>query len=308
MDILLAVVTHLALPGALLLLLVAKPAANSVGFIFQSAALGTPALIMSLGGAEWLALSSHLRFLPAVAVAPCCLFGWRRRCHASRWPTAVRHKIGFVASIVCVVVEGSVLAIVVQGYTAPSGAALSLHRPLQHPRVVVLNGGSSLALNPHSEVDAQRYALDISAEDVWGRKHRGLRPQDLHDYEVFGVPVTAPCSGEVLALQTGQPDALGGREEPALPVGNGLALYCNGVTLVLAHLQDGSIRVQKGQLIQVGEVLGWAGNSGNTTEPHLHIHGVRGRVTERQPLLFDGEPVPLRFEPGNSWLVRGTRF
>jgi hypothetical protein len=308
MDFLLAIVTHLVIPGMLLFVLVAKPADSTLGFSFQCAALSAPALVMSLGGAEWLSISTHLRYLPLLAIAPCCFFGWRRRPSGARRQNHFRQKVGLVASVACVLVEGSVLAIIMQGFTTPQVPALSLHRPVQHPRLVVMNGGSSIALNSHFGVNAQRYALDISAENSWGRKYRGLMPRRLQDYEVFGVPVVAPCSGEVTGLQTGQQDLVGANVEARLPVGNGVALHCHGVTLVLAHLQDGSIRVQKGQLVRAGDVLASAGNSGNTTEPHLHIHAVRGRVTERQELLFDGEAVPLRFEPSGSWPVRGTRF
>jgi murein DD-endopeptidase MepM/ murein hydrolase activator NlpD len=146
------------------------------------------------------------------------------------------------------------------------------------------------------------------AQNAWGRRFRGVRPQSLQDYEVFGTSVLAPCSGEVSAIQSGYKDFDGAHSELTHPVGNGVALHCHGATVVLAHLQEGSVSVNKGQTVHAGDLLGRAGNSGNTTEPHLHIHAVQGRVTDPQQILFDGVAVPLRFEPGKRWAVRGTRL
>jgi murein DD-endopeptidase MepM/ murein hydrolase activator NlpD len=43
-----------------------------------------------------------------------------------------------------------------------------------------------------------------------------------------------------------------------------------------AHMQTGSLRVQVGQRIRTGQVIGLLGNSGNTTGPHLHFGIVDG--------------------------------
>lgn len=62
--------------------------------------------------------------------------------------------------------------------------------------------------------------------------------------------------------------------------------------VLIAHLKQGSLRVASGMPVQIGEPLGRVGNSGNTLEPHLHIHlekrmnGVVGRAV---PMVFDGE-------------------
>ena len=59
------------------------------------------------------------------------------------------------------------------------------------------------------------------------------------------------------------------------PLGNCIIIQPaaqQNVRVVLAHLMHHSITVQSGSVVQAGEIIGRIGNSGNTTEPHLHIH------------------------------------
>jgi serine/threonine protein kinase len=59
--------------------------------------------------------------------------------------------------------------------------------------------------------------------------------------------------------------------------------------LFLCHLQPGSITVQPGDRVATGQVLGRIGNSGNTSEPHLHIH------LQDSPTDDEGDGIPLYF-------------
>jgi murein DD-endopeptidase MepM/ murein hydrolase activator NlpD len=86
--------------------------------------------------------------------------------------------------------------------------------------------------------------------------------------------------------------------------GNYLALHCEGVTVAMAHLQGGSVTVANGDRVKVGQLLGRVGNTGQTSEPHLHMHAVRGRVVDPEVLGATGEPVPMVFGPDRAYLVR----
>jgi len=66
-----------------------------------------------------------------------------------------------------------------------------------------------------------------------------------------------------------------GPPDRASPAGNYVLLDCPRMTLLLAHLKRGSIRVRAGDLVEAGDFLGLAGNSGNSSEPHLHVHAER---------------------------------
>ena len=51
--------------------------------------------------------------------------------------------------------------------------------------------------------------------------------------------------------------------------------------VALCHLQEDSIDVRLGQHVHVGDVLGRCGNSGNSTEPHVHVQAIDDRDVER---------------------------
>jgi hypothetical protein len=64
----------------------------------------------------------------------------------------------------------------------------------------------------------------------------------------------------------------------------------------LAHLQRRSVRVAAGDPVTAGTPLGLVGNSGNTSEPHLHVHAETDA----------GEGVPMTFE--GRFLIRNDRW
>ncbi len=78
-------------------------------------------------------------------------------------------------------------------------------------------------------------------------------------------------------------------------------LLCRGYSVVLAHMQPGSVTVRVGETVKVGQLLGRVGNSGSTMEPHLHVHAVEGRQVDGRgiaaPVLVDG-----------AFLIKGDTF
>jgi len=77
-----------------------------------------------------------------------------------------------------------------------------------------------------------------------------------------------------------------------------------GITLLLAQLRPGSVVAAFGDRVRRGTRLGRVGNSGNSTEPHLHIHAVRGRETDPRAVIGTSEAVPLTFN--GRFLTRNT--
>jgi septal ring factor EnvC (AmiA/AmiB activator) len=81
-----------------------------------------------------------------------------------------------------------------------------------------------------------------------------------------------------------------------------VVLECEGVWILLAHMRRGSVLVAKGHDARLGDPVGQVGNSGNSGEPHLHLH-VQRPGTDSMP--FGAEPIPLTI--AGRYLVRGQR-
>ena len=93
------------------------------------------------------------------------------------------------------------------------------------------------------------------------------------DYYAFGKDIIAPCDGEVIMAVDGVHDNKPGDMDPIYTPGNSVIVRTgNNEYLVFCHFKQNSVRVKQGQKVKQGEVLGLCGNSGNSTEPHLHFH------------------------------------
>mgnify|MGYP001398998294 CR=1 FL=1 len=141
-------------------------------------------------------------------------------------------------------------------------------------------GGSDRLHNYHVDAPPQRHAYDFV---VWqgGSTFSGEGTQN-EDYYAYGQPALAPASGTVIAvvddLPENQPQVETDEQHPA---GNHVVIQTAEAEFVfLAHLQPGSITVEPGQTVESSQPIGLVGNSGNTSEPHLHIH------LQDQPELF----------------------
>jgi hypothetical protein len=193
----------------------------------------------------------------------------------------------------------------------PAGEAVDLAFPLRGGTFVVANGGSSALVNAHvaalddprfAPVRGQSSAVDIVAVNALGMRARGLWPGDASRYVIFGLPVLAPCSGVVSQAENTLPDLSPPRTDPRDPSGNRVLLDCGRFMVLLAHLKQGSVTVQAGQRIATGDIVGAVGNSGDSFEPHLHLHAQSRGVGA---LLLGGDSLVARFD--GRYLVRNDR-
>ncbi|WP_273565604.1 peptidoglycan DD-metalloendopeptidase family protein [Maribacter halichondriae] len=131
-------------------------------------------------------------------------------------------------------------------------------------------GGTTVEQNYHVDYPDQQYAYDILMV-ADGASYVG-DPKKNENYLVFGKEVIAPCNAKVAHVITGVHDNIPGELNPEQLTGNTVVLETeNGEYILLAHLKEGSIVVEEGQEVLQGEVLAQCGNSGNSTEPHLHL-------------------------------------
>ena len=128
-------------------------------------------------------------------------------------------------------------------------------------------------------------------------------PADPRRYHIFGTPVTAPCAGTVIVAVDGLTDMRIPELDESHLAGNHVILRCGTVDILLAHFRRGSVRVKTGAKVAIGTSIAEVGNSGSTSEPHLHIHAQRPGTSAA---LFSGQPIALRIE--GRFLTRNERF
>jgi hypothetical protein len=196
------------------------------------------------------------------------------------------------------------------GQIAPAGA-VDLAFPFESGRYLVANGGSTGRVNGHfmtlgpryARWRGESYAVDLIRIDALGFRTRERRllssPSDPRRYLTFGQPVVSPCSGRVEEAVQDRPDMPVPVRDRRNLEGNFVRLRCGAYVVLIAHFARGAVRVSAGQQVAVGTPLGLVGNSGNSDEPHLHIH-VQRPGPASAPL--SGDPLFVTF--GGRFLAR----
>lgn len=157
-------------------------------------------------------------------------------------------------------------------------------------------GGDTKAQNYHVVDRAQRSAFDFLIIGKGNKTYErsGTRNED---YFAFGQPIFAVCDGEVIDVITGVHDNKPGTMNPAQMLGNSVTLKtANDEYIVYAHFEKGTVKVKEGDTVRKGQLLGNCGNSGNSSEAHLHIHIQDG------PDIYAATGVKCYFE---SLMVKG---
>jgi Peptidase family M23 len=122
----------------------------------------------------------------------------------------------------------------------------------------------------------QRYAVDWEQLDADGLVYSGEK-EDPESYTIYGQEAIAAADGTVVKVIDGLPEQEPGELpqgiSPEEADGNSVILDLGGGNYAnYAHFQPGSVRVQEGERVERGDVLGLVGNSGNSLAPHLHFH------------------------------------
>ncbi|WP_335490206.1 M23 family metallopeptidase [Bacillus sp. JJ1773] len=161
---------------------------------------------------------------------------------------------------------------------------------------VVVWGGDTVQNNLiHVTWPSERWGYDLVMEPYdTGSKNN-------EEYGIWNKEVYSPVSGVVIAAYDGEKDIDPGSEDFILLEGNHVYIKIDetGTYLLLNHLKEGSVTVKEGDRVNPGDVIGRIGNSGSTSEPHLHIHHQRQDPTKvPHPILAEG--LPLYFEGING--------
>lgn len=168
----------------------------------------------------------------------------------------------------------------------------------------------------------QTYAIDLLYQPEGERQGlRGWPPaRPPRTFPAFGQPVYAPADGVVVRASAWQRDHWSRDSWPALVflilegvarqvlsfltlsggrfvVGNHVVLDLgDGTYALLAHLKNGSLEVHPGQRVKAGDLIGRCGNSGNTSEPHLHFQ----LMDHRMAFVAAGTPFAFSYDDGGT--------
>jgi Peptidase family M23 len=176
-----------------------------------------------------------------------------------------------------------------------------------------------------TDLFAQRYAIDFVGVDS---RHRTADRRDWRTFlatepperfVAFGRPILAPGDGVVVEAHDGEIDHAGrrtpvtlvpyllgqaarARQGVAAIAGNHLIIELRdgGAFVVLVHLRAGSLRVGPGDRVAVGQQVAACGNSGNSTQPHVHVQVMDS------PDLAVARGLPMAFRRFREW-PSGTR-
>jgi len=154
---------------------------------------------------------------------------------------------------------------------------------------MVANGGRTHETNNHIDPDGdgpknQRFACDFFSRYV---KNDG---KNLEDYGSYGAEVIAPGDGIISEVIDEYRDLPVGESDEINVAGNMVIIdHENGEWSVLSHLKYKSIRVKVEDRVKQGDTIGLCGNTGNTSEPHVHYH------LQDDALIEKGIGLPIQF-------------
>lgn len=172
--------------------------------------------------------------------------------------------------------------------------------PFKKGNYFVLQGGKGLPTNVfHFSLRGAIYAMDIVQLNKWGGRARYIFSRNLNDYTIFNDTIYSPCSGRVLRAYSNNPDNIPPNMHRGPRNTNQVLIETDSFYVFMGHLKQGSVLVEEGQQVVTGQPLGCVGNSGFSTEPHLHI-----QVHAREPdkAWYMSTPLYIRFN-GKGYLL-----
>ena len=306
-------VLQIAVPIALLAWQAAGRDTNLISWFLRHGAVWCYIYATSIAGL-WLVAPWYLPHI--LLVVSISLAGRHLAAAFTFWrtPDNTRQWLALGARACAALLAGAVVWLAVQGGKPPSATIVDLSFPLRSGDYYIVNGGSTNLVNAHLMTLAgerfhayrgQSYGIDILELNALGVHSSLPAPREPGRYKIFGDSIYAPCDGIVARSEDGLPDLSPPNSDRAHMAGNYVLVECGEYLdfhVLLGHMRSGSVKVHPGDYVTTETLLGEVGNSGNSNEPHLHIHAQRPGFPWDP---FAGEPLPIRFH--GRYLVRNER-
>jgi Membrane proteins related to metalloendopeptidases len=246
----------------------------------------------------WVYLTVNAKYAFGICLLLCLLSGFfRRRSRTARAPRPWKRVLSlfWTGMLVCLCIG------YFTGTTGLKQQKIELAFPLKTGRYFVLQGGKGLPTNLfHFSLRGAIYAMDIVKLNQWGGRAEKVFSSRLEDYEIFNDTIYSPASGRVLRAYSDNPDNIPPNMERGPQNTNQVLLETDAGYIFLAHMKKGSVVVHEGQWVVQGQALGCVGNSGFSSEPHLHIQA-HAKGKPGTP-WYMGEPLYISFN-GRSYLL-----
>jgi hypothetical protein len=244
----------------------------------------------------WVYLTVHAKYVFGACLLACMLTALLRGSKKAVPPPAWKRGVSLFWALVC-----TLLCILYFTGTTGRSDKVELAFPLKTGRYFILQGGKGLPTNIfHYSLRGAIYAMDIVKLNSSGGRANAIFSSRLEDYEIFGDTVYSPCSGHVRRAYSDNPDNIPPDMNRGPKNTNQVLIETDSSYIFLAHLKQGSVIVQEGQWVQQGQPLGCVGNSGFSSEPHLHIQA-HAKTPPGVP-WYMGEPLYIRFN-GRGYLL-----
>ncbi|WP_109698778.1 M23 family metallopeptidase [Chitinophaga deserti] len=191
---------------------------------------------------------------------------------------------------------------VVLYFTGTTGTprTVELDFPMKKGRYFVLQGGKGLPSNVfHFSLRGAIYAMDIVRLNDWGNRANTVFSKNLEDYAIFGDTVYSPCSGRIIRAHGDDPDNIPPNMKRGPKNTNAVLIDAGEYYVFMGHLKQGSVIVKEGDEVKTGQPMACVGNSGFSTEPHLHIQVHR---KEKGKPWYASEPLYINFN-GHGYLL-----
>jgi len=142
-------------------------------------------------------------------------------------------------------------------------------------------GGEHADVNHHVGAPSQRRAADLLMRGEDGKTHRTDGKKN-EDYLAYGQEILAVADGVVVSVVDGVTENVPGEMNTYFVPGNSVIVrHTPSLYSAYAHLQPGIRNVKPGAKVKRGDVIGRCGNSGNSSEPHLHFQLQDGPLFEK---------------------------
>lgn len=223
-------------------------------------------------------------FISTAVLLVVAAFGRYVTADAAQTPQLILIGAGLLGWVFCLVMAA------IGPKSLPKHEAITVTPPV-HGRWLALNSPASKIPSHGTHSYGQAHAIDLLHEpEGYTRPAFGTWPamREPEEFKAFGQPVTSMVDGTVVRASDWRRDhrsrsnllafaylmgegvvrEIGG---PGFMVGNHVTVRtADGVFATIAHLQQGSKTVKVGDTVRAGDQLGLCGNSGNSSEPHVH--------------------------------------